>query len=118
MPPTDLTPRLDEVVAMGPRGLMRIAYADWGPADARHVVVCVHGLTRNSRDFDFLARRLAQKGTRVIAADLPGRGRSQWLDTPSDYHTPAYLAAMAAVIARSGATEVDWIGTSLGGHIG
>jgi pimeloyl-ACP methyl ester carboxylesterase len=118
MPAADLTPRLDEVMAMGPHGLIRIAYVEWGPADSQHVVVCVHGLTRNARDFDFLARRLAQKGVRVIAADLPGRGRSQWLTPPSDYQTPAYLAAMAAVIARSGAAEVDWIGTSLGGHIG
>ena len=118
MAAADLTPRLDEVAAMGPHGLMRVAYVDWGPVDAQHVVVCVHGLTRNARDFDFLARRLAQKGSRVIAADLPGRGRSQWLEKPADYQVPAYLAAMATVIARSGADEVDWIGTSLGGHVG
>jgi pimeloyl-ACP methyl ester carboxylesterase len=55
---------------------------------------------------------------RVIAMDLPGRGRSEWLSNPADYQTPMYLAATAAVIARSGAEEVDWIGTSLGGHIG
>ena len=118
MPGEPLTPRLDEVAAVGSHGFMRIAYAEWGPADAQHVVICVHGLTRNARDFDFLARRLAQKGVRVIAPDLPGRGRSDWLQSPSDYHTPVYVAAMAAVIARSGAKEIDWVGTSLGGHIG
>ena len=116
--PAELTPRFEEVSALGPRGYSKVAYVEWGPPDAQQVVLCVHGLTRNSRDFDFLARRLAGKGLRVIAVDLPGRGRSEWLSNPSDYRTPAYLSATAAVIARSGASEVDWIGTSLGGHIG
>jgi pimeloyl-ACP methyl ester carboxylesterase len=118
MPESELTPRFDEVAALGPHGFTRIAYVDWGPADAAQVVLCVHGLTRNSRDFDFLARRLARRGLRVIAPDLPGRGRSEWVATATDYATPLYLAAMAAVIARSGATAVDWIGTSLGGQVG
>jgi pimeloyl-ACP methyl ester carboxylesterase len=116
--PDILKPRFEEVAALGPHGFMRVAYVEWGPVEADNVVLCVHGLTRNSRDFDFLARRLAQKGMRVIAADLPGRGRSEWLESPSDYSTPVYVAAMAAVIARSGAKEVDWVGTSLGGHVG
>ena len=111
-------PRFGEVTAYGTFGLTRVAYVEWGPADSDQVVICVHGLTRNSRDFDFLARRLAQKGYRVLAPDLPGRGRSDWLKNGSDYHLPAYLAATAAVIARSGAEQVDWLGTSLGGHIG
>lgn len=114
----DLTPRFDEVSALGPHGFVKIAYVEWGPADAEQVVLCVHGLTRNGRDFDFLARRLAQRGLRVIAPDLPGRGKSEWVTPPSDYATPLYLASMAAVIARSGAKAVDWIGTSLGGHVG
>ena len=42
-----------------------LAYVDWGPPDAERIVVCVHGLTRNARDFDRLARRLAGKGMRV-----------------------------------------------------
>jgi len=113
-----LTPRFDEVRAMGPHGLVRVAYTEWGKPDAEQVVMCVHGLTRNSRDFDFLARRLVNKGMRVVCPDLPGRGRSQWAEPASDYGTPLYLAAMAAVIARTGAAEIDWVGTSLGGHVG
>jgi pimeloyl-ACP methyl ester carboxylesterase len=115
----DLKPRFDEVAVLGPHdGFLKVAYVEWGPADAEQVVVCVHGLTRNGRDFDFLALRLARRGLRVIAPDLPGRGRSDWAKTPSDYATPLYLQAMSAVIARSGAAAVDWIGTSLGGHVG
>ncbi|MEO5677897.1 MAG: alpha/beta hydrolase [Usitatibacter sp.] len=116
--PAELTPRFDEVPAYGPHGLVRVAYTEWGSKDAEQVVVCVHGLTRNSRDFDFLARRLAAKGMRVVAPDLPGRGRSEWITPATDYATPLYLAATTAIIARTGAAEVDWIGTSLGGHVG
>ena len=114
----ELKPREGSVQALGPHGFTRIAYFEWGPEDASQVVVCVHGLTRNARDFDFLARRLASKGMRVVAPDLPGRGKSEWVPIAADYATPLYLAAMAAVIARSGAEAVDWIGTSLGGHVG
>jgi len=114
----ELKPREGSVQALGPHGFTRIAYFEWGPESASQVVLCVHGLTRNARDFDFLARRLASKGMRVIAPDLPGRGRSDWVRVAAAYATPLYLAAMAAVIARSGAESVDWIGTSLGGHVG
>ena len=114
----ELAPRFESVMAYGPHGLVKVAYAEWGPRDATQVVMCVHGLTRNSHDFEFLARRLASRGMRVIAPDLPGRGRSDWVTPATDYATPLYLAATAAVIARTGAVEVDWIGTSLGGHVG
>ena len=110
--------RLGEVQVLGSRGFLRVAYADWGPRDAAQVVFCVHGLTRTGRDVDFLARRLASRGMRVIAPDLPGRGRSDWASSPTDYATPLYLATAATLIAASGAKAVDWIGTSLGGHIG
>lgn len=113
-----LKAREGSVAALGPHGFVRVAYVDWGPEDAQQVVVCVHGLTRNARDFDFLARRLAAKGMRVVAPDLPGRGKSEWVENAADYATPLYLSAVAAVIARSGAEAVDWIGTSLGGHVG
>jgi pimeloyl-ACP methyl ester carboxylesterase len=118
MPENELTPRRGEVAALGPSGFSKVAYVEWGPAEAEQVVLCVHGLTRSGRDFDFLARRLALRGLRVIAPDLPGRGQSEWAANAADYHTPLYLSAMSAVIARSGAAAVDWVGTSLGGHIG
>jgi pimeloyl-ACP methyl ester carboxylesterase len=118
MPDTELTPRHGHVAALGPHGFTRVAYVEWGPPDAGQVVLCVHGLTRTGRDFDFLARRLARRGMRVVAPDLPGRGSSEWAANAADYNTPLYLSACSAVIARSGAAQVDWVGTSLGGHVG
>jgi len=103
--------------ALGPRGFHRVHYTEWGAADNPHVVVCVHGLTRNGRDFDFLARHLSSR-CRVVCPDVAGRGLSERLTHPEDYGYPLYLADMAALIARTGAERVDWVGTSMGGLIG
>ena len=95
---------------LGPHGFTRVGYTEWGSADAERTVVCVHGLTRNGRDFDFLAQRLAERGDAGRCARPPGRGRSDPVAHAEDYGTPLYLAAMAALIARLGVREVDWVG--------
>jgi pimeloyl-ACP methyl ester carboxylesterase len=105
-------------LGLSPSGFHHIAYADWGRADDPRPVICVHGLTRQGRDFDFLAARLVAAGRRVICPDLPGRGQSAWLTNPDDYALPQYCADMNAMIARLNVAEVDWVGTSLGGLIG
>jgi pimeloyl-ACP methyl ester carboxylesterase len=102
---------------IGPHGFHRLTYTQWGAPDATRVVICVHGLTRNGRDFDFLAQRLAGS-RRVLCPDVVGRGLSDWLVHKEDYGYPLYLSDMTALIARSGADEVDWVGTSMGGLIG
>ncbi len=98
-------------------GFHRVDYSEWGDPDNTRVLVCVHGLTRNSRDFDALADALCGE-YRVICPDVVGRGTSEWLTNKTDYGYPLYLADMAALIARSGAETVDWVGTSMGGIIG
>jgi pimeloyl-ACP methyl ester carboxylesterase len=104
-------------LGLGPHGFHRVAYVEWGdPANPR-VLVCVHGLTRRGRDFDFLARALEDR-CRVICVDLPGRGASDWLPVAADYQPTTYLQDMAALIARLGVEQVDWLGVSLGGLIG
>ena len=111
-------PRLKDLPVLGHGGFRRLAYAEWGPPKAERTIVCVHGLSRTGRDFDILAAALAGQGARVIAPDLPGRGRSEWLASPAHYTDRAYMRAMSALIARLDVEQVDWIGTSLGGHIG
>ncbi|MBI5860974.1 MAG: alpha/beta hydrolase [Rhodocyclales bacterium] len=113
-----MTPQLGEFIVRGPHGFSRVAYTEWGSPQAARAVICAHGLTRNGRDFDNLAQALAARGCRVLAPDLPGRGRSEWIRTPEHYDLPLYASVMGALIARIGASEVDWIGTSLGGFIG
>ena len=105
------------VLCANPHGLHRMAYVEWGVPDNPHVLVCVHGLARNGRDFDELARVLASD-YRVLCPDIVGRGRSDWLPVDAHYVVPQYVSDMMVLIARSGAESVDWLGTSLGGLIG
>ena len=113
-----MKPRLREVRVLGRDGFRRLAYTEWGSPGAEQTIVCMHGVSRNGRDFDFLAADLAQRGARVICPDLPGRGRSDWLSSPAHYTDRAYTRAVATLIARLDVEQVDWVGTSLGGHIG
>ncbi len=110
-------PRLAHVQCLGARGLHRMAYWEWGDAANPRVLVCVHGLSRQGRDFDTLARDLAAD-YRVVCPDVVGRGRSDWLSDPAGYAVPAYVADMVTLVARLGAEQVDWVGTSMGGLIG
>jgi len=122
-------------------GFHRIAYTDWGKHSASQVVVCVHGLSRNCRDFDYLARDLSSS-CRVVCPDVVGRGDSEWLADKGDYSFSTYLSDAAALIARitapappahmgilrgtlrgsrksaDGPAQIDWVGTSMGGLIG
>jgi pimeloyl-ACP methyl ester carboxylesterase len=103
-------------------GFHRLSYTEWGNPDSAHIVICVHGLTRNARDFDMLAQALEPR-CRVICPDVVGRGQSEWLERKQDYGYPQYLADMTALIARATAADkpstiIDWVGTSMGGLIG
>jgi pimeloyl-ACP methyl ester carboxylesterase len=128
-------PRLNHFLGLGPHGFHRVAYTEWGDPEGRHLVVCVHSLSRNSRDFDDLAASLAARGCRVACMDVVGRGDSDWLEHKEDYGFSQYLSDAAALLARltappykvsllrrlQGASEgprIDWIGTSMGGLIG
>jgi pimeloyl-ACP methyl ester carboxylesterase len=110
-------PRLHTVQCLDSRGLHRMAYWEWGDAANPRVLVCVHGLTRQGRDFDTLARDL-QGEYRLICPDVAGRGRSDRLADPMGYAVPAYVADMVTLVARLAVPQVDWVGTSMGGLIG
>jgi pimeloyl-ACP methyl ester carboxylesterase len=110
-------PRRRSVLCASPAGLHRIAYREWGDARNRDVLVCVHGLTRSSRDFDELARTLCTQ-FRVVCPDVAGRGDSDRLADPKLYVWAQYVADMVTLIARLDVETVNWLGTSMGGFIG
>src|SRR5260221_3599273 len=126
--PMNVTRRHDHLLGLSPTGFHKVAYVDWrrdslaganGTENRPKTVVCVHGLTRNSRDFDQLAATLVStQFERVVCPDIVGRGSSDWLTDPAQYGYPQYLADMNALIARLNVPSVDWIGTSMGGLIG
>lgn len=119
--------------SLGDSGFHRIAYTEWGHPANPHVVVCVHGLARNSRDFDYLAAALTPE-CRVVCMDVAGRGDSEWLESKSEYTFSTYQSDAAAMLARASApagrnwlqgliggprvTKLDWVGTSMGGLVG
>ena len=102
----------------------RMAYWSWGDESNPRVLICVHGLSRQGRDFDALARMMSPH-YHVVCPDVAGRGESDWLANPQNYQIFSYVSDMVALMqhlrAARGATEplsIDWVGTSMGGLIG
>ncbi len=110
--------RNNSVRAYSPSGFHRIAWTEWGPENSERVLVCVHGLLRNGRDFDVLAATLADEGWRVICPDVVGRGRSGRLADWRHYNYPQYMTDAALLLAHLRLEQVDWLGTSMGGLLG
>lgn len=118
-------PVLNHVFCNDPSGGHRMVWWEWGEPHAPSVVVCVHGLARQGRDFDVLARNLvaaASEPIRVVCPDVVGRGRSDWLSEPAGYQIPQYvsdlLTMLGALQERAPVRVLDWVGTSMGGLIG
>jgi pimeloyl-ACP methyl ester carboxylesterase len=110
-------PRQHFLPTVGPHAWQQLAYVEWGDPANPDVVVCVHGLSRNGRDFDVLARALAPR-YRVVCPDVIGRGLSDWLTDPAQYTYPRYVADAGLLVARLEVERLHWIGTSMGGIIG
>ena len=121
-------PTLNYLSCRHATGSHRMAYWQWGDPHSAHVVVCVHGLSRQGRDFDVLASALCERAgrlpgsIRVVCPDVVGRGESDWLTDPMGYQVPTYAADMLALLAQLHAQSpmrtLDWVGTSMGGLIG
>lgn len=95
---------------------LQLYYRDY-PGDARRTpVLCLHGLTRNCRDFAALALRIAP-GRRVITPDFRGRGRSQYDPMWTNYHPMTYVDDMWSLLRAVEVDRVIVIGTSLGGLV-
>ncbi|MFD3191941.1 alpha/beta fold hydrolase [Sedimentitalea sp. HM32M-2] len=112
-----MSPRDCSVRSINRHGFHTLRYRDWGDPDSDRTVLCFHGLTRNSHDFDPLAKSMS-RDHRVVCPDIVGRGRSDWLARDSGYHLVQYNFDAALLAARVGAPHYGWIGTSLGGLMG
>jgi len=106
-------------------GTHKVVYSDWKPkndgANNASILVCIHGLTGNGNDFDFLADKFTNENYRIIAIDLAGRGRSDFLKNPQDYNYDQYCKDIKAVLKELGLDKpksIDWLGVSLGGLLG
>jgi pimeloyl-ACP methyl ester carboxylesterase len=111
--------KTDSILCADPCGTHRMAYVEWGTPSARLPILCVHGLTRNGRDFDRLAKALAQSGRHVICPDIVGRGLSDsFADHPELYTYAQYIADITGLLKAKNIERVDWVGTSMGGLLG
>jgi pimeloyl-ACP methyl ester carboxylesterase len=109
-----------QVQCLSPAGFHPMHYTEWGARENPRIVICVHGLSRNCRDFDALAQALASD-FRVVCPDIVGRGKSGWLGNKAGYVNAQYAADITTLIARltaAGPREILWVGTSMGGIIG
>lgn len=97
-------------------GFHRVAYTEWGDPENKETVICMHGLTLNSRYFDWFGKAV-EDHYRVICPDVVGRGKSDWLE-PHCYWFDQYLRDAGTLLARLGLEKVNWIGTSMGGLLG
>jgi pimeloyl-ACP methyl ester carboxylesterase len=95
----------------------QMVFHEWGDAGNPRVLVCVHGLSRNGRDFDVFAAALSAH-YRVLCPDVPGRGESAWFDRATDYNIPVYVEIIQKILTEHEITHYDWVGTSMGGLIG
>ena len=113
--------QIKSVQCLSLAGLHRMSYKQWGDESNPNVLLCVHGVTRVGDDFDYMARALSSD-YRVIAPDIVGRGRSDWLKNPQLYVIPQYVSDIVTLLARvlpdGERQKVDWFGTSMGGLIG
>lgn len=107
----------EKFLGITPAGFHTVVYETYGQPRSDRTIVCVHGLTRNKGDFFYLAEELSRDAF-VVAVDIVGRGESDRLKDPSYYNYPQYIQDLVALLARLNVSEIDWIGTSMGGLIG
>jgi len=115
--PLQSEPHHNSLMTLTPQGFHRISYIEWGEPTNENILICVHALTRNSRDFDYLARHL-QNTYRLACPDLLGSGASDYPGNPEIYSFSQHLNDMVALLARLGSQKVHWLGTCLGGILG
>jgi pimeloyl-ACP methyl ester carboxylesterase len=107
-----------ELTYRGAGGLALYArdYAGAG-GEARCPVLCIHGLTRNSGDFEDVAPWIASRGRRVLVVDVRGRGKSDRDPDPKRYHPAVYAGDMLKLLDDAGIARAVFVGTSMGGII-
>ena len=105
------------LASLSPHGFHRVVYYEWGdPANDASWSACT-GCRATAATSTCWARR-SRDTHRVLAVDMPGRGRASGSPDPNDYVFPTYLTTLTALIARSGAERVTWVGTSMGALLG
>lgn len=94
---------------------LTLHFRDYPGSADRPPVLCLHGLTRNGRDFEGLAEHIAAQGWRVLVPDMRGRGESEYASDSATYVPPTYVGDLLALLEQEGIDRFVSIGTSMGG---
>jgi pimeloyl-ACP methyl ester carboxylesterase len=108
------SPNYEDLFYQSEDGLTLYARDYPAPASGAQCVLLMHGLSRNSRDFEALAERLSKR-YRVLVAEQRGRGKSDWDADPTRYAIPQYVRDMFALLKAANVSRVATVGTSMGG---
>lgn len=96
---------------------LTLSFRDYPGDGKRPPVLCLHGLTRNARDFEDLAAHIASQGWRVLVPEMRGRGNSEYASDPASYQVGTYVGDLLALLEQEGIERFVSIGTSMGGLI-
>lgn len=111
-------PQINYIKCRNHKEEYRMFYSSWGSQElSNKTIICVHGLNRNSRDWDYIGDYFSKKDYYVVAPDIVGRGNSDYLNDPMGYDIPFYVADIFHLIHTLGLKNVDFLGTSMGGLI-
>ncbi len=110
--------QVDYIICNNPYESYKMIYYTWGTQGANtKTIICLHGLNRNARDWDYLATHMANLGYFVISPDIVGRGNSDYLSNPLGYDIEFYAKDIIQLINTLKLTNISIIGTSMGGLI-
>ena len=114
-----ITPQMNYVTCKNEKEQYRMFYTAWGEQEtSTKTLLCVHGLGRNCRDWDFVGNHFAKLGYYVIAPDIVGHGNSDYLKDPTQYSLAGCVSDILQMVKTLGLTNINWLGTSMGGLIG
>lgn len=114
-----LVPQINYITCNNTHESYKMYYTAWGyQENAQKTLICIHGLNRNSRDWDYVGQYFASKGYYVVAPDIVGRGNSDYLKNYVGYDVPFYVMDILHLIQTLQLTNIELLGTSMGGLIG
>ncbi len=114
-----MTPQVNYIECNNLKEKYKMVYYSWGSQEhSNKTLICLHGLNRNGRDWDYVAKSLVEKGYLVIAPDIVGRGNSDYLIDAKGYEVPYYSLDILTLIRVLSLQNISILGTSMGGLIG
>ncbi len=112
----EVLPHIKTVLSSNNNGFHKVSYRHWQNKSNDNNLFCLHGVTRNSRDFDYLGRSLVDEYS-VFCPDFAGRGESDGVASLGDLQISNYAIDVAMIMGKNECQSIDLLGTSMGGIV-